>query len=557
MKNEKGILTAMPFFFKGRHQKDNKQESLMSGDKNPETVNVSGFVRPLLAENLSVIKEITGNSADVVIRKLKTGADEKIELAVVYVGGITDEKAIHDFLLESIMSSEELAKKEYGRDVLETIAGDAVALGGVEKEKRLNKMLESLMAGDTIILAEGTETAVITTTKGGEKRSIKEPENQQAFRGSREGFIESLDTNISLVRRIIKNPNLWVEKMTMGSVTKTDVAIMYINGVCDPKTVKEVKKRMAGIEIDSILESGYIEQFIEDAVFTTFPTIYHTERPDMVAGNLLEGRIAIFVDGTPFVLLVPAVFIQFFQSVEDYYSRFDIATFIRFLRVLIFFISLIAPAVYVGATTFHQEMIPTELLIVIAAQREIVPFPAVVEALIMEISFEILREAGIRLPKAIGSAVSIVGAIVIGQAAVQAGIVSPAMVIVVAITAISSFATPSFAMAISARLVRFFFILAAATTGFYGIILGLIIMFVHLCSLRSFGVPYMTPFAPFILKNWGDSIVRLPWWTHEKRPELIGNDNKVRQGEYQKPNPPESGDMKTKQEDGDPNETKP
>ncbi|KJE32522.1 MULTISPECIES: spore germination protein [Bacillus] len=545
----------MPFFFKGRHQKDNKQESLLSGDKNPETVKVSGFVRPLLAENLSMIKEMTGNSSDIVIRKLKTGAGEKIEIAVVYVGGITDEKAIHDFLLESIMNSEELAEKEYGREVLETIAGDAVALGGVEKEKRLDKVLESLMAGNTIILAEETAEAVITTTKGGEKRSIKEPENQQAFRGSREGFIEALDTNISLVRRIIKNPNLWVEKTTMGSVTKTDVAIMYINGICDPKTVKEVKKRMESIEIDSILESGYIEQFIEDTVFTTFPTVYHTERPDMVAGNLLEGRIAIFVDGTPFVLLVPAVFIQFFQSVEDYYSRFDIATFIRFLRVLIFFISLIAPAVYVGATTFHKEMIPTELLIVIAAQREIVPFPAVVEAMIMEISFEILREAGIRLPKAIGSAVSIVGAIVIGQAAVQAGIVSPAMVIIVAITAISSFATPSFSMAISARLVRFFFILAAATTGFYGIILGLIIMFVHLCSLRSFGVPYMTPFAPFILKNWGDAIVRLPWWTHEKRPELIGNDNKVRQGEYQKPEPPDSGDMKTKQEDGDPNET--
>ncbi|WP_198136100.1 spore germination protein [Bacillus licheniformis] len=545
----------MPFFFKGRHQKDNKQESLLSGDKNPETVKLSGFVRPLLAENLSMIKEMTGNSSDIVIRKLKTGAGEKIEIAVVYVGGITDEKAIHDFLLESIMNSEELAEKEYGREVLETIAGDAVALGGVEKEKRLDKVLESLMAGNTIILAEETAEAVITTTKGGEKRSIKEPENQQAFRGSREGFIEALDTNISLVRRIIKNPNLWVEKTTMGSVTKTDVAIMYINGICDPKTVKEVKKRMESIEIDSILESGYIEQFIEDTVFTTFPTVYHTERPDMVAGNLLEGRIAIFVDGTPFVLLVPAVFIQFFQSVEDYYSRFDIATFIRFLRVLIFFISLIAPAVYVGATTFHKEMIPTELLIVIAAQREIVPFPAVVEAMIMEISFEILREAGIRLPKAIGSAVSIVGAIVIGQAAVQAGIVSPAMVIIVAITAISSFATPSFSMAISARLVRFFFILAAATTGFYGIILGLIIMFVHLCSLRSFGVPYMTPFAPFILKNWGDAIVRLPWWTHEKRPELIGNDNKVRQGEYQKPEPPDSGDMKTKQEDGDPNET--
>ncbi|KAA6449556.1 spore germination protein [Bacillus swezeyi] len=552
---KKGILTAMPFFFKGRHKTEKKQESLMSGDKSPETNHVTGSVRDSLAENLDVLKEITGNSADIVIRRLKTGADSQIETAVVYVAGITNEKAIHDFLLESIMNAQELMKKESGGEVLETIAEDAVALGGVNQEKRLDKIVDSLMAGGTVILADGTESAVVTSTKGGEKRSIKEPENQQSFRGSREGFIEALDTNISLIRKIIKNPNLWVEKLNMGSVTKTDVAIMYINGICNKKTVKEVKKRLAGIEIDSILESGYIEQFIEDVTFTTFPTVYHTERPDMVAGNLLEGRIAILVDGTPFVLLVPAVFIQFFQSVEDYYSRFDIATFIRFLRVLIFFISLIAPAIYVGATTFHQEMIPTQLLIVIAAQREIVPFPAVMEALIMEISFEILREAGIRLPKAIGSAVSIVGAIVIGQAAVQAGIVSPAMVIIVAITAISSFATPSFAMAISARLIRFLFILAAATTGFFGIILGLIMMFVHLSSIRSFGVPYMTPFAPFISKNWGDSVVRLPWWTHEKRPELLGNDNKLRQGKHQKPHPPASSEMKTNQEEGDQNET--
>ncbi|WP_425531898.1 spore germination protein [Bacillus glycinifermentans] len=545
----------MPFFFKGRYQAKQKRESLMNGDETPENDHVAGDVRYSLADNLHLIKEKTGNSSDIVIRRLKTGAESKIETAIVYIGGIADEKTIHEFLIESITNSEKLNEKETGQEVINCISADSVSLGGVKQKTSFSAVLNSLMAGDTVIFVDRTQSAIIASTKGGEKRSINEPENQRAFRGSREGFIESLDTNISLVRKIIKNPNLWVEKMNMGSVTKTDVAIMYINGICNEKTVKEVKKRLAGIEMDSILESGYIEQLIEDVSFTTFPTIYHTERPDMVAGNLLEGRIAIFVDGTPFVLLVPAVFIQFFQSVEDYYSRFDIATFIRFLRVLIFFISLIAPAVYVGATTFHQEMIPTELLIVIAAQREIVPFPAVVEALIMEISFEILREAGIRLPKAIGSAVSIVGAIVIGQAAVQAGIVSPAMVIVVAITAISSFATPAFAMAISARMIRFLFIIAAAATGFYGIILGLIFMFVHLSSIRSFGVPYMTPFAPFFPENWGDAIFRTPWWTNEKRPELLGNDNKLRQGNDQKPQPPTDRGMKAKQPKGDGNET--
>ena len=207
-----------------------------------------------------------------------------------------------------------------------------------------------------------------------------------------------------------------------GKVTKTDVSMMYVNGIAKNEVINVVRNRLQKIEIDGILESGYIEQLIEDQSLTTFPTMYHTERPDSVAGNLLEGRVAIFVDGTPFVLVAPVVFMQFFQSVEDYYTRFDIATSTRLLRILIFLISLVAPAVFISASTFHQEMIPTQLLVVIAAQRETVPFPAVIEALMMEVAFEILREAGVRLPKAVGSAVSIVGALVIGQAAVQAGL---------------------------------------------------------------------------------------------------------------------------------------
>lgn len=277
------------------------------------------------------------------------------------------------------------------------------------------------------------------------------------------------------------------------------------------------------------MESGYVEQLIEDQTITPFPTIYNTERPDVVASNLLEGRIAIFVDGTPFVLIAPALFIQFFQSAEDYYARFDIATSIRLLRVFMFMISLIAPATYVAVTTFHQEMVPATLIVALAAQRESVPFPAFVEAFFMEVTFKILREAGIRLPKAIGSAVSI--------------------------TAIASFATPSFDMAISARLIRFLFILGAATFGFYGIILILLMGVGHFCSLRSFGVPYMTPLAPFIPTSNEETLLRLPWWTVRRRPKLI-SDNKVRQSKHQKPEPPSSrGTINQEVEEGDQNET--
>lgn len=297
---------------------------------------------------------------------------------------------------------------------------------------------------------------------------------------------------------------------------------------------------------------------IEDQAFTTFPTLYHSERPDAVAGNILEGRIAIFVDGSPYVLLAPAVFIQFFQSVEDYYARFDIITALRFLRILTFFISIIAPSVYIASTTFHQEMIPTQLVIIIAAQRENVPFPAFVEALIMEITFEILREAGIRMPRAVGSAISIVGALVIGQAAVQAGIVSPAMVIIVSITAIANFATPSFTMAISARLIRFLFMFSAAVFGLYGVILGMILLTVHLCALRSFGVPYMTPLAPISPDNvGGDTLVRAPLWkTREKANLIMKQGENLYSEDMDKPKPPLSrGIITRKKKKGDTDET--
>lgn len=440
------------------------------------------------------------------------------------------------------------------QNAIDLLSKDIMTIGNISSITNLDDLFASLMAGDTLILVDGVDQALSASTQGGEKRSIAESTTQMVVRGPKGAFTESLGTNTAMVRRIIKTPDLWMESLKVGRVTKTDVTLMYIHGIANDKVVKEIRQRLHRIDIDSILESGYIEQLIEDQTLTPFPTMYNTERPDVVAGNLLEGRIAIFVDGTPFVLIAPAVFMQFFQSAEDYYARFDIATSIRLLRIFMFMISLIAPATYVAVTTFHQEMVPTMLIVAIAAQRESVPFPAFVEAVLMEITFEILREAGIRLPKAIGSAVSIVGALVIGQAAVQASIVSPAMVIIVSITAIASFATPSFDMAISARLIRFLFMIGAATFGFYGIILCLLMMVVHLCGLRSFGVPYMAPFAPFIPVNNGDTVVRLPWWSLRQRPRLI-TANTIREGTNQHPHPPASRGMVNRDfEEGNNNE---
>ncbi|CAH0314580.1 MULTISPECIES: spore germination protein [Bacillaceae] len=535
----------MVSFFKQKGQMK-KREKRRIDEKDQSKGITTELIDSSISANLEKVRQKTGNSPDIIIRNLKISQNPEIKTAILYVQGLIDNPSVTDFLIESIMKNPHLKEKLLPQEALEVISKDVVSLGGVESVTDWKQMVLSLLSGDSIIFVDGINIALVASTKGGERRSVQEPSTNSVVRGSREGFTESNVTNIALVRRIINSTDLWIESMKIGTVTKTDVSIMYINGIAKEGIVEEVKKRLKGINIDSILESGYIEQLIEDQVMTPFPTLDHTERPDKVAGNLLEGRVAIFVNGTPFVLVAPALFIQFFQSVEDYFARFDIASSIRFLRIFIFFISLIAPSVYVAATTYHQEMIPTKLLVILAAQRDSVPFPAVVEAFIMEIIFELLREASLRMPKAIGATMSIVGALVIGQAAVQAGIVSPAMVIIVSITAIASFATPSYAMAISARLLRFVFIICAGTMGLYGMILVFFVVVVHLCSLRSFGVPYMTPLAPLNPEGLGDTFFRRPMWALKYRPKFLSSDNNLkREGDNQRPLPPTSRGMKT------------
>lgn len=530
-------------FFKGKKEMKNSKNQ-QENSPAESTNKLSNNIDTSLSVNVEIIKKRTGNSSDVVIRAVKLAKFPKVKTKIVYVKGLVDNQTVNDFLIEAMIDNPASQEQNAQQEVIDMIAEDVVAVGGIKKSRDWDELFTELMSGNTIIFMEGNNTALSVSTQGGERRAIQESTTNVSIRGSKEAFNESIETNIALVRRIINTPDLWIESMKIGKMTKTDVSIMYINGIAKDEIIEEVRKRLKRIEIDGVLESGFIEQLIEDQTNTTFPTVHHTERPDGVAGNLLEGRIAIFVNGTPFVLMVPALFIDFFQSVEDYYERFDISSAIRLLRTIIFFVSLVGPAIYIAATTFHQEMIPTKLAVIIAAQRESVPFPAFIEALIMEITFEILREAGIRMPKAIGSTISIVGALVIGQAAIQAGIVSPVMVIVVSMTAIASFATPSYAVAISARLVRFMFMVSAATFGFYGMILAFIILVVHLSSLRSFGVPYMTPLAPFIREEAGDTIVRRQLWDYKKRPKLISGRNKVGQGENQKPHPPGPRTMK-------------
>ncbi|MFZ5989883.1 MAG: spore germination protein [Bacillota bacterium] len=508
---------------------------------NSQNINTGYTLKQSLEYNTTLVKDTLGGSSDIVVREFSIGERSKIKIAVLYIEGLADKNLINDFILKSLIQEIRSISIDpdtlNGKDLFKTLKDLFLQDGQSNNISDFGDLYNHLLSGDTIILIDGYTRGYVLGSKKWEDRGVQEPNSQTVVRGPRDSFTETLGTNTSLLRRRIKDTNLWIETKQIGRITKTDVAIAYIKGIANDKIIQEVRERLNKIDIDGILESGYIEELIEDKAYTPFPTIYNTERPDAAAAGLLEGRVAILVDGTPFVLLVPALFVQFFQTPEDYYQRFDISTMIRVLRYFCFFVALLTPAIYIAITTFHQEMLPTPLLISIASQREGVPFTAFFEALLMEIVFEILREAGIRMPRVIGPAISIVGALVIGEAAVQAGIVSAVMVIVVSLTAISSFVFPSYNLAIAVRILRFVFMLLSATFGLYGISVGLVALVLHLSSLRSFGIPYMSPAAPFNLNDQKDAILRLPLWSMFTRPHLLSKNNIIRQQRPSKAKP--------------------
>ncbi|MCZ8532540.1 spore germination protein [Psychrobacillus psychrodurans] len=504
-----------------------------AAENNNDNVASSNSLKTSLEENLQYIKKTLGKSSDIVIREINIGYEGKIRVGIIYTAGLSNSETLQDFIMETLMieikQTDIDSKLTADSPILTLLKDYAITVGEIKDVDNFEQLFTSLLSGDVIVLIEGLSRGLIIGNKHWVSRAVTEPTAQTVIRGPREGFSENLHVNTALVRRIIKDENLWMISKEVGRRTKTNVAIMYINGVAEQNIVDEVCKRINRIDIDGIMESANIEEFIQDSQFTLFPTVYNTERPDTVAAGLLEGRIAILVDGTPFVLLVPALFIQFFQSSEDYYQRAIMASLIRILRFGAFGISILVPALYIALITFHHEIIPPALLISLAAQREGVPFPAFVEAIIMEVTFEILREAGLRMPRAIGSAMSIVGAFVIGTAAVEAGIISASMVIVVSITAISSFVSPTYDVAIAGRILRFIFMGLAASFGSYGILIGLIALVLHLCSLSSFSVPYMSPMAPINATGQKDSIIRFPIWRLLTRPPYISK-NSTRQG---------------------------
>lgn len=497
-----------------------------------------------LEANRVILEKTFENCSDVVIRTVKLFDD--CEALLVYVDGMIDRQLLEQGLLQAVPDRKRRGEGEAPQSLVEQLKQSLTA-GQVRTTDTMDELASGVFGGEAAIVPGGEKSVLIVGMDRTPSRSVEEPQAETVIRGPREGFVEQIQTNTIMLRKRLRTARLKIERFTVGELTRTKVAIAYIEGIAADSVVQEVRDRVSCIEIDGVIESGYIEEFIEDLPYSPFPQVQNTERPDVVAANLLEGKIAILVDNTPIALIVPMTFWGALQSAEDYYERFLIGTFLRWIRFVFLIVALFLPALYVAVSTFHQEMIPTNLLLSIAGAREASPFPALVEALLMEITFEVLREAGVRLPRQVGSAISIVGALVIGQAAVQAGIVSAPMVIVVSITGIANFAIPRFNMAISIRMLRFPIIMLAGTLGLYGIGIGLLGILIHLCSLRSFGIPYFSPVAPLSLVELKDVLIRAPHWAMKLRPQETGYQEPLRVPQGQQPEPSRDKDRAGRQ----------
>ncbi|WP_164931578.1 spore germination protein [Longirhabdus pacifica] len=504
--------------------------------------------QPILSsveENDTILSNMFADCVDFVNKKfqLKNGT----QAMATYIDGLTSSDH-----LEKLISLLMLIEEDKPIQTLQQFISQRIPSTQLKSFDNYGEMLVNMLSGDVCIFLESQKEVIIIDYKF-PNLPLQEPQNESGIRGPREAFVENLRLKTSTLRRKIKTPHLKMKNMVIGKHSNTNIVLSYMDNIADKSILKEVIRRIEKIEIDAIFDSGYIEELIMDSNVTPFPLAMVTERPDTTAACLLEGRIAIMVDGSPSVMIVPMTFNMVLNASDDYYEPYMYVAMKRFLRYFFFGFALVTPSLYVAIITFHQDLMPTTLLLSIASSREFIPFPAVLEVLLMEIVFEVLREASIRIPKTIGqTAVSILGALVVGQAAVEAGIVSAPVVIVVSITGISALLVPQFNGAVALRILRFPLIIFASMFGIIGIIFFIMIIIGHMASLRSFGVPYLAPFTPLTWSDLKDTFVRAPWPLMRKRPHMIPNQDEIREsktleqiylhhgGQKNKPSPPSS-----------------
>ncbi|MGE5576678.1 MAG: spore germination protein [Syntrophothermus sp.] len=518
---------------------DKGQRGREKGQKGGGQEKKESDISPRLEENLNWLKELfhAEKNSDIIVREFFLATDPPRKAALIFVEGLIDKKTVNLAILEPLMLLASLNKdaKPEGPDVkdpVEMVLKHLVPGTQVEKRDTFAGLIDGMLKGASLLLVDGADSALLVETKGWEHRNVEKPTIEQVVKGPHEAFTEVIRVNTALIRRRIRSPHLIMEVIKVGRLSSTDVVVAYIEGLTNPKLVEEVKRRLKAIEVDFVPDSGYVEQYLEDGPFSPFPQFLSTERPDRVAAGLTEGQVAILTDGSPYVTVVPSTFTIFLQSPEDYYMRWPYTSLLRAIRLGALLIAVFLPALYIAITTFHQEMIPTGLLLAIVASREKVPFPVLLEAMLMELSLELIREAGLRIPTAIGPTIGIVGALILGQAAVQANIVSPILVIIVAVTALGAFTVPNFLAGFSLRFLRFPMMLLAGFLGLYGVAAGIAFLVLHMASLKSFGVPFLSPIAPYRPSPGGDIVLRSPLWRMEKRPVIFRPLDRWRQAPY-------------------------
>ena len=477
------------------------------------------------------IKKLVQHSSDITFRELFINGQKDLPVTMVFIDGVIDTKTANDDILKPLAQEMHLSQSRKTEDIIERIEHGTLYHTSQKTRDKLMDCIGDIFDGSVALVFDSARTAVTFDIKGFEKRSITEPTGENVIKGAKDSFVENLRTNTATVRRKIKTYKLVIEETKVGMQSLTNVAIVYINDIINRHIVRELKNRLDTIDIDGVLSPGVIEENITDNKYSPFPQAISTERPDKFCANVMEGRVGVIIDGLPVTYIVPATFDAFMQAPEDYAQNFIISSVIRFLRFFLTLITLFLPGFYVSVTTFHHEMIPTELALAITASKEGVPFPSFVEVIFMLLAFEVLIEAGLRLPKNIGQAVSIVGAVVVGQAAVDAKLVSPGVVVVISITAISSFTMPNQDFSNALRLWRFIFVIMSCIIGLFGLSLGGIILLHHLANLEVYGIPYLSPFVGEENKNMTDSIFRLPFPAQYNRPMSLKTRNKKRRGQ--------------------------
>lgn len=479
-----------------------------------------------IEENESAIKEAFAHCDDLKFRKLTIGENGSVRGFVCYIEVNAGNNLIN--VLGRMLSYMETLSKE---QLIETVKGNAFALSDADPYAYMEDAIRGVLIGDAVLFIDGVDAALKMPDQGYPKMGISKSEAEKVVRGSDESFAESEKANTALIRKRIRNTKLKVKEFQVGVRSFTNVAIVYIEDLAEKALVEEIHRRLTEYDIDGVMDSGVMEQLAEESWISPFPQFQSTRRPDRAAMEILNGKVVVLVDNSPVALLLPTDVNSFLKTTDDYYNRFYMATFARVIRYVAAFFALTLPGLYLAVTNFHTQILPTPLLLSFSKAREGVPFPAALEVLLMELSFELIREAGVRLPGTMGNTIGIVGGLIIGQAAVEANLVSPIVVIVVAFTALCSFAIPNEEFAFSFRILKFLLIALSAWFGFFGFLIGLFLVLVHMASLKSFDVPYLSPYVGAQLNGYQDekdSVVRFPLRMLWKRPMYANASERVK-----------------------------